>query len=117
MINQQARHNRLASAGVIGKQAPQRLTRKQLPVNGSDLVWQRVNARTVDSEIWVEQVREPNALGLGGDPEYFPITIEAERSDGLEQFEPRLGIPKERPGRPRLGRLLRARILGSYDFP
>jgi hypothetical protein len=76
LLDQQARHDGLASAGVIGKQEPQRLTRKQLTVNGRDLVRQGVDARTVDREVGIEQVREPDALSLGANAECLTVAIE-----------------------------------------
>ena len=115
-------HDGLAGAGVVGKQEPQRLTREHFTIDGSDLVRQRVDPRAVDGEVGVEQVREPDALGLGGDPERLAVAIEAEGSGGLDQFEPRLGIAKEQ----HLGRAVGAAVdhvqgigadpLGAHDL-
>jgi hypothetical protein len=43
-----------------------------------DLVRQRVNPRAVDGEVGIEQMREPDTLGLRGDPECLAVTIETE---------------------------------------
>jgi hypothetical protein len=58
---------------------------------------QRLNARAVDTEVWVEQVGQPDALRLGGDAERLAITIEVEGAAGLNQLEARLGIAIEQP--------------------
>jgi hypothetical protein len=37
----------------------------------------------------IEQVREPNAVGFGGDAKCITVTVEAEGSATLYQSEPR----------------------------
>ena len=68
---------------------------QHLAVDGSDLVRQRFDTGTVYREVGIEQMCEPDALGLGGEPERVAVTVEAEGPSRLDQFEPRLGIAKE----------------------
>src|SRR6266404_2719004 len=60
----------------------------------------------MDGEIGVEQVCEPDALGLGGNSEGLAIAVETESSGSLHQLQPRLGLAEEQ----HLGRPVRASI-------
>ena len=42
---------------------------QHLAVDGGDLVRQRFDPGAVDGEVGIEKMCEPDALGLGGDPE------------------------------------------------
>ena len=75
--DEQAGHDGLARAGVVGEQEAERLARQHLAVDGGDLVRQRLDVRGVDREVRVEQMREPDALGLRGQPE--PPAVGPER--------------------------------------
>ena len=69
LLDQQARHDRLAGARVVGEQEAQRLPRQHGLVDRRDLVRQRLDDRGVDRQHRVEQVRQADALGLGDQPE------------------------------------------------
>src|SRR5207247_133408 len=42
-LDEEASHDGLAGAGVVGQQEAQRLARQHLAINRGDLVWQRLN--------------------------------------------------------------------------
>jgi hypothetical protein len=48
--DEQTGHDRLACAGVIRQEEPERLPRQHLAIDGSDLMRQRVDHRGVDGE-------------------------------------------------------------------
>jgi hypothetical protein len=61
------------------------------------------------------KMREPDALGLGGNAECLAVAIEAEGSGGLHQFEPWLGVAEEQ----HLGRAVGSRyttLMASYPL-
>ena len=72
LLDEQPGHDRLAGAGVVGQQEPQRLARQHLAVDGGDLVRQRLDERGVDGQQRVEQVGQADAVGLGDEPEAVP---------------------------------------------
>ena len=72
LLDEQARHDRLAGARVVGEQEAQRLARQHRLVDGRDLVRQRLDDRGVDRQHRVEEVRQPDALRLGDEPEQAP---------------------------------------------
>ena len=63
-LDQKPGHNGLAGTGVIGKQKPQRLTRKHFTIYGGDLMWQRLDAGAVNCKVGIKEMSEPDALGL-----------------------------------------------------
>ena len=68
-------HDRLARAGVVGQQEPQRDARQQLLVDRANLVRQRVNVRAVDRDHRVIQRRVLDPQRLGCEPELVRIGI------------------------------------------
>ena len=72
LLHQQAGHDGLAGAGVVGQQEPQRLPRQHLLVDGGDLVRQRFDERSMNGEDGIEQVRQPDAMGLATSRNSFP---------------------------------------------
>ncbi len=95
LLDEQARHDRLAGARVVGEQEAQRLARQHRLVDGRDLVRQRLDDRGVDRQHRVEEVREANALGLGDQAEQRAVAVEAPRPALLDQVEPRLVVAIE----------------------
>ena len=82
--------------GVVGEQEPQRLPRQHRLVDSGNLVGQRFDERSVDRQDRVKQVREPNPLCLGDQPEEGPIAVEAPRASGLlYQLQARLVVSGE----------------------
>ncbi len=69
LLDQQPGHDGLAGAGIVGEQEAQRLARQHLAVDGGDLVRQRLDLRRADGEVGVEQVGEPDAVGLRRQPQ------------------------------------------------
>jgi hypothetical protein len=72
---------------LVGEEEAQRLAREHLSVHGPDLMRQRVKVRCVDCQIGVEQVREVDPEGLGGEAEQLPITVEAPGASRLLDLE------------------------------
>ena len=70
----------LPAPGFVGDQEAQRLARKHLAVDGGDLVRQGFDARGVDGEVGIEQVREPDAVGFGDEPQESAVGVERPRA-------------------------------------
>ena len=104
LLDEQAGHDRLAGARVVGEQEAQRLARQHRLVDGRDLVRQRLDERGVDREHRVEEVREADAVRLGDEPEQRAVAVEAPRAALLDDLEARLVVAVEqlvaRPCRP-----------------
>ena len=69
LLDEQAGHDGLAGAGVVGQQEAQRLARQHGLVDGGDLVRQRLDQRGVHGQHRIEQVRQADAVGLGDQAE------------------------------------------------
>ena len=69
LLDVEAGHDRLAGAGVVGEQEPQRRARQQLAVDRADLVRQRLDVAGRDREHRVEQAGQRDPLGLGDELE------------------------------------------------
>ena len=61
-LHEQSGHDRLAGAGVVGEEEPQRLPRQHLAVYRVDLVRQRLEVRCLHGKERVEQVGQRNSL-------------------------------------------------------
>jgi hypothetical protein len=70
LLDEEACHDRLARAGIVGEQEPQRLAR-QHRLRG-DLVGQWIDQRRVDRQHRVEEMRETDPVRLGHEPEERP---------------------------------------------
>ena len=70
-------HDRLAGARVVGEEEAQRLAGQHLAVDGLDLVRERVDLAGGEGEVRVEEVREVDPAGLGGEAEQVAVTVEA----------------------------------------
>ena len=79
LLDEQAGHDRLAGAGIVGQQEPERLPGEHLAVDGGDLVRQRLDQRRVDGQQRVEEVGQPDAVGFGKQPEQCAVAVEAPR--------------------------------------
>ena len=93
LLDEEAGHDRLAGAGVVGEKEPERLARQHRLVDRGDLVRQRVHHRGVHGENRVEQVRQPNPVGLGDEPEQRTVAVEAPGPALLDHLEARLIVP------------------------
>ena len=92
LLHQEARHDGLAGARVVGQQESQRLARQHRLVDRRDLVRQRFDQRGVDSQNRIEQMREPDAVGLGDEPEQTAVAVETPGPALLNDFESRLVV-------------------------
>ena len=111
LLDQQAGHDRLAGAGVVGEQEAQRLARQHRLVDGRDLVRQRLDDRGVDGQHRVEEVREADALRLGDEPEQRAVAVEAPGPALLDDLEPRLVVAVEQL----VGDLAGGRLVGELE--
>ena len=69
-------HDRLAGAGVVGEQEPQRSAGEKLSVDGADLMGQRTDVAGGDREHRVEQPGQRDALGLSYQFEVGGVSVE-----------------------------------------
>ena len=106
LLDQEAGHDGLAGAGIVGEQEAQRLARQHLAVDGGDLVRQRLDQRGRQRQVGIEQVGEPDALGLGGEPEQVAVAVERPRPPRPDQLERGLVAPVDQPVANRAARLL-----------
>ena len=95
LLDEQARHDRLAGAGIVGQQEAQRLARKHGLVYRGDLVRQRIDHRGVDRQHRIEEVRQLDAHRLGDQAEQRAVAVEAPRPALLHEIEPQLVVPVE----------------------
>ena len=95
LLDEQARHDGLAGARIVGEQEAQRLARQHRLVDGRDLVRQRLDDRGVDGQHRVEEMREADAMRLGDEPEQVPVAVEAPRPPLRHDLEPRLVVTIE----------------------
>ena len=64
LADQQARHDRLAGAGIVGEEEPQRLLLEEPVVDRVDLVGVRLDVRGVDRCERIREVRPLHPTGL-----------------------------------------------------
>ena len=95
LADEQAGHDRLAGAGVVGEQVAQGLAREHLLVDRGDLVRQRLDRRGGHGEERVEQVGEVDALRLGDEAEERAVAVEAPGAAGLGDLEAGLAVAVE----------------------
>jgi hypothetical protein len=77
LLDQEARHDRLAGARVVGQQKPQRLPGEHGLVDGGDLVGRRIDQRGVDRQDGIEQMGQADAMGFRDQPEQGAVAVEA----------------------------------------
>ena len=90
LLDKQPGHDRLAGAGVVGQQEAQRLPGQHLPVDGGDLVGERLDLGGADREVGVEQVRQPEPVCLRREAEQAAVGVEAVGAARFEELEGRL---------------------------
>ena len=95
LLHEQARHDRLSGARIVGQEEAQGLSWQHLPVHRRDLVRQRLDPRRVDGQHGVEEVRQPNAEGLRDEPEEGAVSVEAPRPALLDDLQAGLVVPVE----------------------
>ena len=87
LLDQEGCHNGLAGAGVVGEQKAQGLARQHLAVNRGDLVREWLDQRGRQRQVGVEQIGQPDALGLRRQPEKIAITAERPSPTRSNQLE------------------------------
>ena len=110
-LDQQAGHDGLAGAGVVGQQETQRLPRQHGLVHGRDLVGQRIDHRRVHRQHRIEEVRQSDALRLGDQAEERAVAVEAPGPALLDDFDARLVVAIEQFVRHLAGR----RLVGEFE--
>ncbi len=95
LLAEEAGHDRLAGAGVVREEEPQRLPRDHFVVDGVDLVRQRVEVRRLDRQERVEQVGERDPFRLRHEPEQPAVTVHRPGTACLLDDQPGLVVPIE----------------------
>ena len=62
LLEEQARHDRLPGAGVVGQEKPNPRQAHKVVVNGLKLMWQWVNAGNGKGKVWVVLVSKPEVV-------------------------------------------------------
>jgi hypothetical protein len=75
-LDQEPGHDRLARPRVVGEQESDSRQRKEIPIDGLDLVRKRIDDAGVDRKEGVELVSDADALGLGAEEEKPGIAVE-----------------------------------------
>ena len=75
-FQQQAGHNRLAGAGVVGQQETQAGLAEHIVVDGFQLVGEGVNAGDADGELGVIRIGQANTGGFGGQTETGRVAVQ-----------------------------------------
>ena len=117
LFDQQSRHDRLARAGIVGKQEAQRLPGQHRLVDRGDLVRQWVDVRRVNRQQRVKQMSEPNPLRLRNKPEQRAVAVEAPRAAFLNHFKACLVIAVEEHAVGATGRVLEGEFDGVRAEP
>ncbi len=111
LLDEQARHDGLPGAGVVGEQEAQRLPGQHGLVDRGDLVRQRIDHRGVDGEHGVEEVREADALRLGDEAEEGAVAVEAPGAALLDEFQAGLVVAVEQL----VGDLAGGGLVGEFE--
>ncbi len=94
-LNEEAGHNGLAGAGVVGQQEAQWLARQHLAIDRGDLVWQRLNEGGMYSQQRIEEISQVDAVGLGNQSEQRPIAVETPGKADSGDLEAGLAVAVE----------------------
>ncbi len=87
LADQETSHDRLAGAGVVRKDEPQRLPGEHRLIDRRDLVGERFDVRGMHRHHRIEEVGEVDPVGLGGKFEPFAGCVERPRPPGLREGE------------------------------
>ena len=86
-LNEQARHNRLASTGIVGQQVAQGLFAKHRIIDGGNLVRQRLNQRGMHGNQGVKQVGQADTIRLRGQAKEGTISIKTPRQTSGDDLQ------------------------------
>jgi hypothetical protein len=78
-------HDRLAGSGVVGEQEAKRLAGKELPVDGADLVRERLDEGQVHGQKRVEEVGQADPARLGDEREGRSVGVEGKARAATHQ--------------------------------
>ncbi len=95
LLDEEPRHDGLSRAGVVREQEPERLPGQHGFVDGGYLVRQRVDERCVHRKERVEEVREPDSVRLGHEPEERSVAVEGPRPPRRDDVEARFVVPED----------------------
>ena len=79
LFDEQAGHDGLAGAGIVGKEEAQRRPGQHGFVDGGDLVGERLDVRGMHGQQGVKEMSEADALGFGSEAEESAITVKSSR--------------------------------------
>ena len=88
-LMRQPAHDRLAGPWVVGDQEPDAGLGEQMAVDGIHLVRERIDLGDRDGEVRVVLVGQPNAMGLGSEPEVGGVAVERRQLAGLGDLDRR----------------------------
>ena len=94
-LDEQARHDGLARARIVGQQEAQGLARQHGFVDRRDLMRQRVDEGRMDGQHRIEQVGQADAVGLGHQSVQGPVAVETPRPASRHDLQARLVVPVE----------------------
>ena len=91
LADEQARHDRLAGAGVVGQQEADARELEQVVVDRFELVRQRIDARDRETEVRIELVGDAERVGLKPKAEQAAVAVEGvlRVEDGEALADPR----------------------------
>ena len=95
LADQQAGHDRLAGAGIVCQDEPQRLPGEHRLVDCRDLVGERLDVRSMDRHHRVEEVGQVDPVGFRSEFERLAGRVERPRPPGLREGEGGLVGTKE----------------------
>ncbi len=95
LLDEQAGHDGLAGAGVVGQQEAQRLARQHGLVDGGDLVRQRIDHGGVHRQHRVEEMGQADAVGLGDQAEEGAVAVETPGPALLDDLQAGLVVAVE----------------------
>ena len=97
-LDEEPGHDGLARPRVIGQQEPQGLAGEHVGIDSGDLVGEGPDQAGVDGQHGVEQVRQPDAISLIGQPEGLAVSIEAPCPATVHHIQGVLLVPVENIG-------------------
>ena len=110
LADEQARHDGLARAGVVGQQEPHARELEQVVVDRLELVRQRIHAGDRQPEVGIELVGDAERVGLQAEPQQAAVAVEGvlrvedrealEIGGGQRDLAEPLGLRPDQPDHP-----------------
>ena len=76
LADEQARHDGLAGAGIVGQQEADARELEQVVVDRFELMRQRIDARDREAEVGIELVGDAERVGLEAEPQQAAVAVE-----------------------------------------